>query len=64
MAFVAIQVHIHQGGIEVLTSDQNKGLVDRRGARNGFASEVSQHVFNHHENQHFILDNENSLTGK
>ncbi len=63
-AFGAIQVHIQHGGVEDLRINQGEGLIDRGGSGHGLASEVGQHVFNDHQDQHFILDNEDPPTGK
>jgi hypothetical protein len=32
--------------------------------RDGLTTQISQHVFNHHEDQHFVLDDEYAPTGK
>lgn len=50
--------------IEDLIVNRREGLIDRGGSGHGLASEVGQHVFNHQEDQHFVLDNEDAATGK
>ena len=64
MAIVAIQIHIQHGGIEDLCINQGEGLIDGGGGGHGLASEVGQHVFDDHQDHHFILDNEDVTTGK
>jgi hypothetical protein len=40
-----------------------KGLIDGGCSGHGFTAEVDEHVFDDHENHHFILDNEDASTG-
>jgi len=47
-----------------MRGNQGEGLVDRRCRAERGASKVDQHVFDHHDKPHFILDNENPPAGK
>jgi hypothetical protein len=47
-----------------LRINHGDGLIDRGGSGHRLASEVCQHVFNAHKDQHFVLDNEDPPTGK
>jgi hypothetical protein len=63
-AVVAIEIHIQHGGVEHLPVNQGNGPIDRGGRGHRLASEVRQHAFNHHKDQHFILDHEDAATRK
>jgi hypothetical protein len=64
VSFIAIQVHVQHGDIEDFRINQGKRLIDRGRSGNGGTAEVSQHVFDHQEDQHLILDDKNPPAGK
>src|ERR1700735_2825376 len=61
---VTIQVHIQHSEVDDLRVNRGKRLLDRGSSDHGLASEIGQHVFNHHENQQLVLDNQDPPTSQ
>jgi hypothetical protein len=64
MAFDATQVQIQHGGVKNVLVDPGEGLFDGGGGDHIIASELGQHVFDQHQNHHFVLDDEDATAGK
>src|SRR5664279_436172 len=60
LADLAIKIHVEHGSVKDLLFNQGNCLFVLGCGGNGFTSEVSQHVFNHHEDEYFVLDNKNA----
>jgi hypothetical protein len=64
IAHVAVEVHVDHRDVEALRVNQGERPIDRGGSGHQLTSAIHQHVFNEHEDYHFILDHEDAPTGK
>lgn len=64
VALNATQDQIHHRCVKNLTINQNVRLTDLGSSRDGLTVEISQHIFNHHHDRHFVLDDQDAATGK